>query len=70
MTQFIEVSDNAGKHYLLNLDVIASIEDCRKAVSVRFINPAQNPILLSMGYASIIASIKNGDPIIPGGTIL
>lgn len=70
MTRFIEISDNTGKHHLLNLSAIASIEDCRKTVTIRFINPAQNPITLSMGYASLISSIKNGDPIIPGGMIL
>lgn len=70
MTQFIEISDNSGKHHLLHLSAIASIEDCRKTITLRFINPAQNPITLSMGYASIIAAIKQGDPIIPGGQIL
>lgn len=70
MTRFIEISDQSGKHHLINLSAIASIEDGRKTVTVRFINPAQHPVTLSIGYGSLAAAIKNGDPIVPGGTIL
>lgn len=70
MTRFIEISDNAGKHHLLNVDAIASIEDCRKAVTLRFINPDQKAITLSMSYESFKAALNAGNPIIPGGMIL
>lgn len=70
MTRFIEISDNAGKHHLLNIDAIASIEDCRKMITLRFINPAQKNISLSMSYEAFKAALNTGDPIIPGGSIL
>ncbi len=70
MTRFIEISDNTGKHHLLNISAIASIEDCRKMITLRFIDPAQKPISLSMSYAAIKSALQNGDPIIPGGMIL
>lgn len=70
MTRFIEISDNAGNHHLLNVDAIASIEDRRKTITLRFINPEQKAITLSMSYEAIKAALKAGDPIIPGGMIL
>lgn len=70
MTRFIEISDNAGKHHLLNLDAIASIEDCRKSITLRFINPEQKTIALSMSYEAFKVALNGGDPIIPGGMIL
>lgn len=70
MTRFIEVSDSDGKHYLINLSAIASIEDHRKMVVLRFINPAQEPISIATAYESVKRSISNGDPIIHGGMIL
>lgn len=70
MTRFIEISDITGKHHLLNLDVIASIEDRRKMISLRFINPGQKNIALSVSYETFKAALEAGDPIIPGGMIL
>lgn len=70
MTRFIEVSDSDGKHYLINLSAIASIEDHRKMVVLHFINPAQKSISIATAYESVKHSISNGDPIIRGGMIL
>lgn len=70
MTRFIEISDNAGNHHLINLSAIATIEDRRKMIILHFKNPDQRSISLSMSYDSIKDSIEKGDPIILGGSIL
>ena len=70
MTKFIEISDNAGKRHLLNIDSIASIEDRRKSIIVRFINPEQKAIEISMSYEALKTALNAGDPIIPGAMIL
>ena len=70
MTRFIEISDISGNRHLINLSAIASVEDRRKMIVLRFVNPAQTPVSLSISYESFKAAVSEGDPIIPGASIV
>ena len=70
MTRFIEIADTNGNKRLINLSAIASVEDRRKSIVIRCINPEQPPIALSLSYETFKSAIDEGDPIIPGGVII
>lgn len=70
MTRFIEISDANGNKRLINLSTIASIEDRRKSIVIRCVNPEQPPVALSLAYETFKSAVAGGDPIIPGGVII
>ena len=70
MTQFIEITDNAGNHHLINVSFIASVEDRRKSIILHFVNNLQPAMHLSMSYEAFKDGIKAGNPIIPAGSTI